>query len=112
MSVNGANQVITAKFTAIQALEKAGDKKGAEALRQQLLDFGFTKDQIDEGILNLGKGPEGTAEQRAARGAANQGAVDEVSSDETTITSPTTSTSSRFWSKSSSSSSNASRLES
>ena len=27
MSVNGANQVITAKFTAIQALEKAGDKK-------------------------------------------------------------------------------------
>ncbi len=79
MSVNGANQVITAKFTAIQALEKAGDKKGAEALRQQLLDFGFTKDQIDEGILNLGKGPEGTAEQRAARGAANQGAVDEVS---------------------------------
>jgi len=78
MSVNGANQVITAKFTAIQALEKAGDQKGADALRQQLLDFGFTKDQIDEGILNLAKGPEGTPEQRAARGAANQGAVDEV----------------------------------
>ncbi len=33
MSVNGANQVITAKFTAIQALEKAGDKKRSRSIK-------------------------------------------------------------------------------
>ena len=88
MSVNGANQVITAKFTAIQALEKAGDKKGAEALRQQLLDFGFTKDQIDEGIFELRQRSRRDGRTTSSPWSSKPGSSRRSLSDETTITKP------------------------